>query len=76
LEKAPVGSAARALSDSFIAAKRETDAASEFVRVREDEGRRFNLTGRGDLVAIHTADASALPVAKMRAKVHGLRVRF
>ncbi len=42
-------SAERALSDAFIAAKRETEAASEFVRVSGSDGGRFALTGRGDV---------------------------
>jgi hypothetical protein len=49
LEKAPEGSAERALSDALIAAKREAEATSEFVRVPADEGGRFVLTGRGDV---------------------------
>ena len=49
LEKALEGSAERALSSAFIAAKREAEATSEFVRVPADEGGRFVLTGRGDV---------------------------
>jgi len=49
LEKAPEGSSERALSNAFVAAKREADATSEFVRVSGDEGGRFPLTGRGDV---------------------------
>ena len=49
LATAPQESAARALSNAFIVAKREAEAASEFVRVAGDEGGRFALTGRGDV---------------------------
>ena len=49
LEKAPDGSAERALLDAFVVAKREAEATSEFVRVAGDEGGRFALTGRGDV---------------------------
>ncbi|MBD8664114.1 N-6 DNA methylase [Rhizobium sp. CFBP 8752] len=49
LEKAPSGSAERALSDAFKTAKREAEATSEFVRVAGEDGGRFALTGRGDV---------------------------
>lgn len=49
LAVAPEGSAERALSDAFIAAKREAEAMSEFVRVAGEDGGRFKLTGRGDV---------------------------
>jgi hypothetical protein len=49
LAAASEGSAERALSDAFIAAKREAEATSEFVRVSGEEGGRFALTGRGDV---------------------------
>ncbi|OLP45721.1 Eco57I restriction-modification methylase domain-containing protein [Rhizobium oryziradicis] len=49
LANAPEGSPERALSDTFIAAKHEAEATSEFVRVAEDQGGRFALTGRGDV---------------------------
>ena len=49
LMQAPKGSAQRALYDAFIAAKREAEAASEFVRVPKEDGGRFALTGRGDV---------------------------
>lgn len=49
LEKAAPGSAYRALFDAFIEAKREAEATSEFVRVRDEDGGRFALTGRGDV---------------------------
>ncbi|MGJ4927510.1 Eco57I restriction-modification methylase domain-containing protein [Bradyrhizobium sp. HKCCYLRH3095] len=49
LSAAPVGSAERALSASFTAAKREAEATSEMVRVSADQGGRFALTGRGDV---------------------------
>ncbi|MDX0952217.1 N-6 DNA methylase [Sinorhizobium medicae] len=49
LEKAPSGTADRALSDAFTAAKRETEAISEFLRVPDEDGGRFALTGRGDV---------------------------
>ncbi|MDK1377230.1 MULTISPECIES: N-6 DNA methylase [unclassified Sinorhizobium] len=49
LEKAPVGSAERALHDAFIAAKREAEATGEFVRLVDEHGGRFGLTGRGDV---------------------------
>ncbi|MCM2476754.1 N-6 DNA methylase [Rhizobium sp. CG5] len=46
---APDGSPERALHAAFTAAKREAEASSEFVRVAENEGGRFALTGRGDV---------------------------
>jgi hypothetical protein len=49
LAVAPTGSAERVLSDAFIAAKHEAEATSEFVRVTDEEGGRFALTGRGDV---------------------------
>jgi hypothetical protein len=49
LDKAPTGSPEHALFDSFITAKREAEASSEFVRVPGDDGGRFALTGRGDV---------------------------
>ncbi len=49
LAAAPEGSAQRALSDAFTAAKREAEAISEFVRVAGEDGGRFALTGRGDV---------------------------
>ncbi len=49
LEKAPPGSPNRALFDVFTSAKREAEAASEFVRVVGEDGGRFALTGRGDV---------------------------
>ena len=49
LASAPCGSAQRILHDSFIAAKREAEAISEFVRVPGGDGGRFALTGRGDV---------------------------
>lgn len=44
-----VGSSERTLFDKFITAKREAEATSEFVRVSEEDGGRFGLTGRGDV---------------------------
>lgn len=49
LAAAPEGSAQRALSEAFTAAKREAEAISEFVRVAGEDGGRFALTGRGDV---------------------------
>jgi hypothetical protein len=49
LANAPDGSTERALSDAFIAAKREAEGTSEFVHVGGDDGGRFALTGRGDV---------------------------
>ncbi|CAD6562575.1 Eco57I restriction-modification methylase domain-containing protein [Paraburkholderia sabiae] len=49
LRDSPAGSAERALSDAFIAAKRQAEATSEFVRVVGEDGGRFVLTGRGDV---------------------------
>jgi hypothetical protein len=46
---APEGSSNHALYDAFIAAKREAEATSEFVRVPGTDGGRFPLTGRGDV---------------------------
>jgi hypothetical protein len=49
LEKAAPGTADRALFDSFIEAKREAEATSEFVRLPGEDGGRFELTARGDI---------------------------
>ena len=49
LEDCPEGSPERALHAAFIAAKRQAEAASVFVRVPGSEGGRFALTGRGDV---------------------------
>lgn len=49
LASAPEGGPDRALSDAFVAAKREAEATSEFVRVDGSDGGRFPLTGRGDV---------------------------
>lgn len=49
LATAAVGSASHSLSNAFIAAKREAEAISEFVRVASEDGGRFALTGRGDV---------------------------
>ena len=49
LATAPDGSAESALYAAFIAAKRESEAVSQFVRIPDDEGGRFALTGRGDV---------------------------
>ena len=49
LAAAPGNSTEYALHAAFIAAKREAEATSEFVRVGEADGGRFALTGRGDV---------------------------
>lgn len=49
LSGAELGSADRALFDAFISAKREAEATSEFVRVGDEAGGRFALTGQGDV---------------------------
>jgi hypothetical protein len=49
LATAPEGSPERALSDDFTASKRAAEAASEFVRITEENSGRFTLTGRGDV---------------------------
>lgn len=49
LEKAAPDSADRALFDAFIEAKRKAEATGEFVRVSDEDGGRFALTGRGDV---------------------------
>lgn len=49
LATAPSGSAARIMLDAFMAAKRESEATGEFVRVDDKETGRFPLTGRGDV---------------------------
>lgn len=49
LAAAVVGSLERTLHDAFVAAKREAEATSEFVRIGGEEGGRFALTGRGDV---------------------------
>ena len=43
------GTAERALHGEFVTAKREAEAASEFVRAPAEQGGRFALTGRGDV---------------------------
>ena len=49
LGAAPKGSALHTLYADFIAAKREAEAISEFVRVSGDGGGRFVFTGTGDV---------------------------
>ena len=49
LEIAPKDSTEHALYVAFIAAKHKAETISEFVRVSDDEGGRFALTGRGDV---------------------------
>jgi hypothetical protein len=49
LAAAPRDSTERALFETFITAKREAEATSEFFRVPGGEGGRFALTGRGDV---------------------------
>lgn len=49
LESAPEDSPERALHTAFIAAKRQAEAVSEFVRIPGSDGGRFALTGRGDV---------------------------
>ena len=49
LEIAPKDSTEHALYVAFIAAKHKAEAISEFVRIPDDEGGRFVLTGRGDV---------------------------
>lgn len=49
LQAAESHTSERALHDAFVAAKREAEATSEFVRVSGEDGGRFALTGRGDV---------------------------
>ncbi|MEH2683232.1 N-6 DNA methylase [Rhizobium leguminosarum bv. viciae] len=49
LESAVAGSPEQALHADFVAAKREAESTSEFVRTVGGEGGRFALTGRGDV---------------------------
>jgi hypothetical protein len=49
LEQAPEGSVDRALFNTFVGAKREAEATSEFVRTPGTECGRFSLTGCGDV---------------------------
>ena len=49
LEAAAENSPERALHTAFVTAKRQAEAVSEFVRIPEEEGGRFALTGRGDV---------------------------
>lgn len=49
LHAAEPGTPERALHDSFVGAKRQAEATSEFVRMPGDECGRFPLTGRGDV---------------------------
>src|SRR5262249_34741654 len=62
LEKASQGTRERALFDDFMAAKREAEATSEFVRVPGEEGGRFALSGRGD---VNTYALFAVLLAKL-----------
>ena len=48
-EGSPERSPERVLHGAFITAKRQAEATSEFVRISDDEGGRFALTGRGDV---------------------------
>jgi hypothetical protein len=49
LKNAPSGSVERSLYSLFLSARREAEAASEFVRTPGEDGGRFPLTGRGDV---------------------------
>ena len=49
LATADPGSPRRAVFDAFVAAKREAEATSEFVRIPASGGGRFPLAGRGDV---------------------------
>jgi hypothetical protein len=49
LATADPGSPRRAVFDAFVAAKREAEATSEFVRIPANDGGRFPLAGRGDV---------------------------
>lgn len=49
LEEAPEGSADLELFKAFVAAKRLSEAISQFARTSETAGGRFPLTGRGDV---------------------------
>lgn len=49
LAAAAPGSPEHALHAAFVAARREAEATSEFVRLPAGEGGRFALTGRGDV---------------------------
>ena len=49
LEIAPKDSTEHALHAAFIDAKHQAETISEFVRVSDDAGGRFALTGRGDV---------------------------
>jgi hypothetical protein len=49
LRKAQPGSAEYRLLSEFIISKHEAEAASEFVRLSQQAGGRFSLTGRGDV---------------------------
>ena len=49
LSHAPPDSPKRQVYEDFIAAKRNAEALSLFVRLAEDDGGRFPLTGKGDV---------------------------
>jgi len=49
LAEAPEGTSDRTLYEEFQQAKRLAEASSEFMRVAEEAGGRFPLTGRGDV---------------------------
>lgn len=49
LAEQPEGSGDRVLFSAFEAAKRQAEAISTFVRISENEGGRYALTGRGDV---------------------------
>jgi hypothetical protein len=49
LAAAETGTPARQLYDRFVAAKRQSEAISTFVRIDADDGGRFAFTGTGDV---------------------------
>ena len=69
LESAPEGSPERALHAAFIAAKRDSEAIRTFVCVREHDGGRYPLTGKGDVNSYALFAELFLRLARERAGV-------
>lgn len=71
LERSARGTPNRLLHESFISAKHEAEAISEFVRINGADGGRFPLAGRGDVntYALFAELFSALIGTKGRAGI-------
>jgi hypothetical protein len=69
LATAPAGSSEQLLFNAFVAAKREAEATSEFVRVPSPDGGRFALSGRGDVNTYALFAEHCANIARFRAGV-------